>query len=158
MSNPPGRPSTFDAEVEEKRLMGRPTLYDPAFCDAVIEAGREGCSKAEIAALLGVTRETVDIWARTHADFSDALHMARELSLAWWEGEARKNLKTTGYQAGLWKQAMSGRFPNEPYRERAEVAGPNGGPIETHALTTHLGSLPKDKRDAVREAIKAALG
>lgn len=144
------------SEVEDKRPRGRPTLYDPAFCDVVIEAGREGCSKAEIAALLGVTRETLDIWARTHADFSDAVHLARELSLAWWEKQARTNLATSGYQSGLWKQAMSGRFPAEPYRERTELAGPGGGPIEAKGLGG-LASLPREKRDAIRAAVQAAL-
>jgi hypothetical protein len=34
-----------------------------------------------------------------------------------------------GYQAGLWKQAMSGRFPLEPYRERSELAGEGGAAL-----------------------------
>lgn len=100
---------------------GRPSKYEPAFCDAVMAAGKEGQSKAEIAATLDVTRETLNEWAKVHPEFSDALHRAQEYSLAWWEGRARQNLTTTGFQAGLWKQAMSGRFPAEPYRERQEV-------------------------------------
>lgn len=108
---------------------GRPSKYDPAYRDTVIEAGKEGQSKAEIAATLDVTRETVDIWARLHPEFSDALQRAHEHSLAWWERQARTNLGTSGYQAGLWKQAMSGRFPAEPYRERSEITGAAGKPL-----------------------------
>jgi hypothetical protein len=100
---------------------GRPSKYDPAYCDKVEELGRDGCSKAEIAAELSVSRQTLDNWAAEHPEFLEALHRANDLSLAWWEKQSRTNLATTGYQAGLWKQAMSGRFPNEPYRDRQMV-------------------------------------
>jgi hypothetical protein len=108
--------------------VGRPTKYDPALCEKVIQLGREGCGKAEIADELDVSRQTLLTWAEQHDEFLDALHRAHDCSLAWWEKQARQNLATSGYQAGLWKQAMSGRFPAEPYRERQEIAGPDGGP------------------------------
>jgi hypothetical protein len=38
-----------------------------------------------------------------------------------------------------------------------ELTGPNGGPIQTEA-TDQLAALPKDRRDAIRAAIKAAMG
>lgn len=110
--------------------MGRPSKYDPAFCDAVIGFGQDGYSKAEMASALDVTRPTMDEWAKAHAEFSYALQRAHEHSLAWWEKQARTNLATQGFQSGLWKQAVSGRFPAEPYRERAEVSGPGGGPMQ----------------------------
>lgn len=108
---------------------GRPSKYDPAFCAAVVEAGKQGQSKAEIASGLDVSRPTLDAWAKEHPDFLYALQCAHEHSLAWWERQARTNLATSGYQSGLWKQAMSGRFPNEPYRDRAEVTGAEGKPL-----------------------------
>lgn len=107
---------------------GRPTKYDPDLCSKVIELGREGYGKAEIADELDVSRQTLLTWSEAHPEFMDALQRAHDCSLAWWEKQARKNLATAGYQAGLWKQAMSGRFPAEPYRDRQEVAGPSGGP------------------------------
>src|SRR5690606_23308563 len=54
---------------EVKRKRGRPTKYDPAMCEQVIELGEAGKSKAQIARSLGVTRETIDIWAREHQEF-----------------------------------------------------------------------------------------
>lgn len=108
---------------------GRPSKYDPAFCGQVEALGRKGCGKAEIAAEIGVTRETINEWAKVHSEFSDALALAHDLSLAWWEKQARTNLGTQGYQSGLWKQAMSGRFPLEPYRDRSELAGEGGAPL-----------------------------
>lgn len=38
-----------------------------------------------------------------------------------------------------------------------EASGPNGGPIETHDVGD-LAKLPRDKRDAVRAAIKGVIG
>lgn len=118
---------------------GRPTKYDPAFCDTVVELGKEGAGKAEIATELGVTRETVTEWTKAHPEFSAAVQYAHECSLAWWEQQARKNLATQGFQSSLWSKAMSGRFPAEPYRERQEVTGANGGPQEhVHRVERHI--------------------
>ena len=103
-------------------MAGRPSEYDPAYCERVIELGSEGMGRAEIAAELEVARQTLTNWGDQHPEFLAALQRAHDCSLAWWEKQARTNLATTGYQAGLWKQAMSGRFPAEPYRERQEVS------------------------------------
>lgn len=145
--------------IKEGAKRGRPTDYRPEMCETVIACGREGKSKAEIAAALDVTRETIYEWAKRHPDFSDALHRAHDLSLAWWEEKSRTGLeKGSSFNAALWKQAVSGRFPLEPYRERAEVSGPGGGAIPVHNLADKVGSLPRDKRDAIRAAVTAALG
>jgi hypothetical protein len=37
-----------------KRGRGRPTTYDPAYCERVIETGEEGKSKAQIASTLRI--------------------------------------------------------------------------------------------------------
>jgi len=99
-------------------------------CQRVIEIGGEGYSKAEMAADLGVTRSTMDIWAKTHDEFSDAVSLAQELSLAWWEKQSRLNLAVKEFQSSLWGKAMSGRFPKEPYRDRVEASGADGGPLQ----------------------------
>lgn len=118
-------------DTPERRPVGRPSSYDPAYCDTVRALGAEGMSPAEIAMELGVPRTTMLSWADVHEEFSTALAHAKEFELAWWERQSRTNLATSGFQAGLWKHAMSGRFPSEPYRDRAEIAGKDGGPIET---------------------------
>jgi phage terminase large subunit len=69
------------------RKVGRPSKYDPSFCDLVIELGAQGKSKAQLAASIGVSRETIDLWAKVHPEFSDALKFAKDLALAWWEDQ-----------------------------------------------------------------------
>ena len=56
---------------------GRPTLYKPEYCEKVIQWGKEGQSRTWIAAEIDVTRETLNEWAKVHADFSDALSAKR---------------------------------------------------------------------------------
>lgn len=120
-----------------KRPVGRPSEYDPAFCERVIACGKEGFSKAEIASNLDCHRETLDLWAAAHPEFSDALHRAREESLAWWEGQARLGLnKGSAFNAAIWAKSVNGRFPNEPYRDRVQLTGKDDGPIEHVDLST----------------------
>lgn len=145
--------------ADDARGPGRPSEYDPSFCDVVRAAGKLGKSKAEIAAELSVTRSTLDAWAAAHEEFSDAVQEAHDASLAWWEAMARNNVdQGPKVNASLWSRSMSGRFPAEPYRERTEVSGPGGGPIQTDGgLGEELAKLPKVKRDAIRAAIAGAM-
>jgi hypothetical protein len=42
-----------------KRGRGRPTTYDPSYCERVIELGEKGKSKAQIASALRVSRKSL---------------------------------------------------------------------------------------------------
>lgn len=138
--------------VSDKRPVGRPSEYDPSFCERVIDLGKDGLSPAEIAAELGHPRTTMLLWGDTHPEFLTALQHARDLSLAWWEKQAREGLeKGAAFNAGLWKHAISGRFPTEPYRERVQVTGPNDGPVKVD-----LSGLTDEELTAL-EAIRSKL-
>ena len=100
--------------------MARPTDYDPAHCDRVIELGRLGKSKAQIAADLDVARQTLDNWAAVHAEFLDALTRARDLAQAWWEDQGQSGLTTSGFNASLWAKQVSCRF-REDYTDRQDI-------------------------------------
>jgi hypothetical protein len=127
---------------------GRPTKYEERFCEEVVNCGKQGMSRAEMAAHFEVTRETLNEWAKAHAEFSDAVTRATEFSLAWWEQQGRENLKTASFQSALYGRAMSGRFPAEPYRERVEHTGKDGGPIDTRQ-TLDLSGLTPDQLRAI---------
>jgi transposase-like protein len=99
---------------------GRPTKYDPGFCDAVVEAGKQGYSKAMIAAELDVVRQTLDNWAAEHPEFLDALTRAREAALAWWEKQGLLGLWSRDFNAAAYKLQVTNRFP-EDWREKSEV-------------------------------------
>ena len=104
--------------------MARPSTYDPAYCEKVIELGKAGMSVVEMAAHIGVGRTTLERdWPAAHPEFSQALTHARECSQAWWETIGRVNLlmppQTGTFNASVWSRSMAARFPND-WREKTE--------------------------------------
>ena len=96
---------------------GRPTTYDPSYIDLVLDLGRKGYSKAEIAAeITNGSYEQLERWGRAVPEFREAMIRARELSLAYWEGLARKQVGNRDFNSNLYRIAMLGRFSAE-YRE-----------------------------------------
>lgn len=110
--------------------MGRPSEYDPAFCQRVVELAREGMSLTEIASELDVARSSLYEWEKVHPDFSDALARARQECQAWWERKGRSGLDAPGFNASLWGKNVSCRFPRDwTEKTKAEISGPEGGPL-----------------------------
>jgi len=110
---------------------GRPTDYRAEYCEQVVELGRQGKSKAQIAATLDASRQTLDNWASAHPEFLDAITHARDLALAWWEDQAQTNLATSGFNANLWSRSMAARFPADyTERKQTELTGAGGGPVQ----------------------------
>lgn len=72
--------------TEGKRGRGRPSDYDPAFCDVLIEQGMLGFSLTASAAAMGVHRDTINEWGRVHPEFSDAIKMHQVYRTAFLEG------------------------------------------------------------------------
>lgn len=115
--------------------IGRPSGYDPAYCEMVLAWGAEGKSKAWMAAKLGVVRQTLENWAQEYPDFLDAITRSRDLAQAWWEDIGQDHIlsKPGGgtLNAGVYSRSMAARFP-EDWREKTETAltGANGGPVQ----------------------------
>jgi len=59
---------------------GRPTEYDPAFCDIAASACARGATIAEVADILGVARWTIYRWMALHEAFGAAIRVAREIA------------------------------------------------------------------------------
>lgn len=70
---------------------GRPTKYDPKYCDEIITFLEEGYSVTAWAGSIRVARSTVYKWAEEHPEFSDALNIAQAVSALWWEDRLREN-------------------------------------------------------------------
>lgn len=110
---------------------GRPTDYRAEYCERVVELGREGKSHAQIAAALDKARNTLYDWADVHPEFAQAMTRARDLSQAWFEDKGQGGLETPGFNASLWAKQVSARFPDDyTERQRRELTGANGGPVE----------------------------
>lgn len=116
---------------------GRPTKYDPAYCERVIELMAEGRSKTAAAGVLGVCRDTLHEWANKHEEFSDAIKRAEALSAEWWETRGRE--LATGEGDGAPAMVIFGLKNRVRYdwadRVQTEHSGPDGGPIQTADVT-----------------------
>ena len=75
--------------TDAPRKIGRPTKYDPAYCEAIVEHMKDGASILSFAAEIGVARSTIQEWASEHPDFSAAVTRAKAACAAWWEKQAR---------------------------------------------------------------------
>jgi transposase len=121
-------------ETPEKRPVGRPSLYDPSFCDEVVALGRIGKSVEQIAAILNVSLRTMYSWRDAHEEFLHALDDAKTYEQAWWEEQAAaymvENKESDRLNASLWSRSMAARFPKK-YREstKTEITGADGTPL-----------------------------
>jgi hypothetical protein len=82
------------ADIGNAMTTGRPTKYDPAFCDEVIDFLSEGYSVTAWAGSKRVARSSVYKWANEHPEFSDALNIGQAASALWWETCLRTNATT----------------------------------------------------------------
>jgi transposase len=119
---------------QEKRPVGRPSLYDPVYCEMVIELGKIGKSVEQIAANIGVGTKTLYNWRDEHTEFLHALDLAKDFEQAWWEEQAQaymvENKESDRLNASLWSRSMAARFPKK-YREstKTEITGADGAPL-----------------------------
>lgn len=88
---------------------GRPSKYDPSMCGDVISLMREGASKTEVAAELGINKTTLYEWDKTYPEFSDALKEGEALSEAWWLKMGRKHLQNKDFNYVGWYMNMKNR-------------------------------------------------
>jgi hypothetical protein len=110
----------LDALDEFPKPPWRPTKYDPAFCERVVEMGMEGKSKVEIAVALGVGRATIKVWEAKHDAFRAAMAYAKDCEQSWWEAQGRMNLGAQHFQASMWSRSMAARFSDD-WRERKDI-------------------------------------
>lgn len=123
-------PPALPVSLDPKKL-GRPSTYDPEYCDYVLDMGREGKSRTQIAAGLGVSLTALKDWENAHEEFAVALKESRDLSMAWWENAGQLNLARSGFNAVLYIFQMKSRFRDE-YGDVQTVrhTGAAGGAME----------------------------
>ena len=120
--------------TETKRPVGRPSLYDPAYCEQVIELGKLGKSIEQIAAYLGVGTKTIYNWRDENPEFLHALDISKDFEQAWWEDQAHAYMVETKdgpkLNSSIWSRSMAARFPKK-YREqtKTEITGADGAPL-----------------------------
>ena len=116
--------------------VGRPTLFDPSYCDKVMELGALGKSLEQISSNLGVSCRVLYDWRDKYPEFLRALEQAKEAEQTWWEDQAQaymlEHKDAAKLNASIWSRSMAARFPKK-YREsvKQEITGENGAPLLT---------------------------
>jgi len=124
--------------TEEKKI-GRPTKYDPSYCQIAIELGRQGKSRESIAANLNVSWNTLNLWADAHPEFMEALNNAKTLEQDYWEDLGlRYIVEAPGgskLNSAVWGRSMAARFPQK-WRDNSkmEVVGKDNGAIQVDVV------------------------
>jgi hypothetical protein len=161
-----GRKSTFNqkdaAEIAARLSKGEPLAVicrdewlphdntvrdwaaaDPEFAVAIARAREAGFDQIALDALAIADEVRFD----TKAGPNDTEQCNSE-----WISRSKLRVETRLKLLAKWDPKRYGD------KTTTELTGPNGGPIQTEATANELASLPKEKRDAIRAAIKAAMG
>ena len=121
-------------EDTQTRPVGRPSQYDSAYCEEAIALGKIGKSTEAIGATIGVGTATLYRWMDEHPEFREAIALAKDFELLWWEDHAQsflvENKESDKLNTGLWSRSMAARFPKK-YREstKTEITGADGAPL-----------------------------
>jgi hypothetical protein len=105
-------------------------------CKTVVDLMAEGASKAEVAAELGISRETLNEWTKSNQVFSVAIKEGEALSEAWWLKQGRVNLQNKEFSATLWYMNMKNRHG---WKDKAELTGAGeNGSIQLNLTVSYL--------------------
>jgi hypothetical protein len=157
---------TFDDQNQpEKRPVGRPTDYQPEFCEQAATMCANGATDQEIADFFEVHIATIYRWSARHEEFSKALKVGKELAderverslyarAVGFEHTAVKIFMPAGTQepvyakyreyvppetgaAALWLKNRRG----DRWRDKQQMThtGPDDGPVEfEHTFTLNI--------------------
>jgi hypothetical protein len=100
--------------MEEKpKKYGRPSKYDPKFCDMLIEHMSNGLSFEAFAGLLKVSRDVLYRWTKSHEEFAEAKKVATEACRKWWEQAGIDGLHSKSFSSAVWIYNMKCRFKED---------------------------------------------
>lgn len=133
----------MEKNYQSTRGVGRPSKYDPKYCQQVIDHMSQGFSFESFAGKIGVAKDTLYQWDKNHQDFSDAKKEGFEKNRLFWEEQAMRGMWAgKKFNPTVWIFNMKNRFPKE-WRDRQEVeAGP-----ETRKTFTLAYKLDKESSD-----------
>lgn len=132
---------------------GRPTDYDPKYCDELVQHMAGGLSFESFAGTIGVCRKTLYNWEAEHEEFLHAKNTGLERGRLWWERIGRaasSGQKVAGFDHKHFNTAvyiftMKNRFK---WRDSIEHTGDPDRP-----LVTETRPLQNEPAESLHEAI-----
>lgn len=133
---------------------GRPTDYDPKYCDELVAHMASGLSYESFAGVIGVARSTLYEWEK-HQEFSDAKSIGVEKGRLFWEkrgiaamsGSVVPGFDHKKFNVTAWIFGMKNRFG---WRDRTELSGDPEKPVRTITETRPMKDEPTE---SLHEAI-----
>lgn len=127
---------------------GRPTDYDPAYCQLVIEHGARGMSFETFGPSVGVHRSTLYAWCDKHPEFQDARKQCQDARAEWWEGVLRAGVlgEIQNFSAAAAIFALKQQGWQD--KQQLELSGRDGKAIELAATREATMSYLKDPKTA----------
>lgn len=154
MDIPPDQPFTEAPDtagavtlLPERNPVGRPSKYQPDYCEAIIEHVVGGASLTAFAASVGVARHTLNHWAAQHPEFADAMAVAKARSLAWWEERARRIADRGGGPGAAQVTIFAMK----------NLGGEDWQDKSTHEHTGRITHAPLTYEEAIEEAARRGL-
>ena len=131
---------------------GRPSKYEPRFCDELREAMAEGYSATAFAGKIGVCRATIDNWAKENPEFLEALNDGKAVRLYAWE-RIGINVAKGGGGPGSASMVAFGlkNMGGDEWRDRQqhELMGEGGGAIQTESTVVILPANGREDGESV---------
>ena len=111
--------------------MGRPSSYDPAYCELLAAHFEEGYSYESFAGVVGVSKQTLYNWEEAHPEFLDAKKANEAKSQLEWEKRLNMFAKTGDGNATAIIFGLKNRA-SDSWRDvkATEITGKDGGPVE----------------------------
>jgi hypothetical protein len=103
-------------------VFGRPSLYEPRFCQMAIDAMGRGHSLTGFAGIAGIDKATVYRWIGEHPDFREAIEKARCARVTMLETKLLTTKVGVGVTAAIF--ALKNADPDEykdMYNQQTEV-------------------------------------
>jgi hypothetical protein len=114
---------------------GRPTKYDPSFCDEIVAFCKDGASISSFAASIDVARTTITEWASVHPEFSLAVKRAKAAVAAWYDRTARKIAVEGGGNATICIFGLK-NFDEEDFKDKVETQ--HSGSVEFKGVSWNV--------------------
>lgn len=101
-------------DPKQKHAGGRPTKYDPIYCEAVLQLGADGAGRYEMALELGIVYSTLQQWEKNYPAFAEAMRDASDLAQGWWAKQGRKGIfMGSDFNANAYALQVKNRFPRD---------------------------------------------
>lgn len=95
-----------------EKYVGRPTTYDPKYCEMLIDHMSQGLSFEAFAGKIEVTFKTLYNWAEANPEFLQAKETGQAKSRLFWEqlGNSGAAGHLPGFNSAAYKYNMANRF------------------------------------------------